>query len=356
MSQWPKLISLLLFAAAAPAEAGFLDWCAGLMSGRGKVAPESAPAVPATVAASAGRLAQPAHGGGYRDSAKPADVVDLSHLEAEGPFARLVIKKLRSRGMADSDIARITPASLRFIGTAPGTFMMGSPAHEEGRFEDEPLHEVELTESFFGAATPWTQAVHFAFTGENPSHFKTRAHADSDHAKVGGIELLLNHPAESMTEAEEDAAIALLPKEWNCRKLSEAELEYITRAGTTTRYPWGDREKDLKRGGWPHSGRTHGVAMKEPNAWGFFDVVAHIWQRTTDVYHDSYGLTAEQLKSKTVNPINLSQGHFRVARSGSWNGNAARYARSAQRFSLHPGNRGSALGFRVACFVSDMGL
>ncbi len=62
---------------------------------------------------------------------------------------------------------------------------------------------------------------------------------------------------------------------------TEAEWEYAARAGTTTRYYWGDRDEDADSYAW-HSGNsdggTHPVGTKQPNAWGLCDMSGSVYE------------------------------------------------------------------------------
>jgi formylglycine-generating enzyme required for sulfatase activity len=72
---------------------------------------------------------------------------------------------------------------------------------------------------------------------------------------------------------------------------SEAEWEYAARAGTTTRFWWGDDENGAAAHAWykdNSDGHTHPVGSKPPNPFGLYDIVGNVWQWTEDCYADTY--------------------------------------------------------------------
>lgn len=132
---------------------------------------------------------------------------------------------------------------------------------------------------------------------------------------------------------------------------AEAEWEYACRAGTTTRYYTGDKEKDLDRAGWykeNSSGKTHPVGEKEPNPFGLYDMHGNVlewleddWHRSCDGAPVEGGAWWEDKKSDAG----------RVIRGGSWFSGAL-ICRSAFRSSGWPGARFDFLGFRLSKSVS----
>ncbi len=72
---------------------------------------------------------------------------------------------------------------------------------------------------------------------------------------------------------------------------SEAEWEYAARAGTTTRFWWGDSDDGAPAHAWykdNSDGKTHPVGLKPANPFGLYDIVGNVWQWTEDCYADSY--------------------------------------------------------------------
>ena len=72
---------------------------------------------------------------------------------------------------------------------------------------------------------------------------------------------------------------------------TEAEWEYATRAGTTTKFWWGEDVGGVDDFAWfkgNSGGRTHPVGLKRANAFGLFDMTGNVWQWTEDCYAERY--------------------------------------------------------------------
>jgi formylglycine-generating enzyme required for sulfatase activity len=128
---------------------------------------------------------------------------------------------------------------------------------------------------------------------------------------------------------------------------SEAEWEYACRAGTTTRYYWGNdpNSTEIDQYAWytdNSNSTTHPVGQKLPNAWGLYDMSGNVREWSEDWYHESYsGATTDG--SAWVSP----SGSFRVIRGGGWRSGAG-YCRSAFRGRLRSDGGYSFLGFCLA--------
>lgn len=129
---------------------------------------------------------------------------------------------------------------------------------------------------------------------------------------------------------------------------TEAEWEYAARAGTTTRYSWGNSESQAGDYAWYLKnaydvGRryAHGVGLKKPNLWGLYDMHGNVWEWVQDWYGENY-----YRNSPMNDPKGPSSGRYRVCRGGSWL-YFARLLRSALRNGNSPGGRYYFLGFRL---------
>ena len=217
--------------------------------------------------------------------------------------------------------------SMVFVEIPDGSFMMGSPSNESGRYDSEKQHSVTLS-GFQMMTTEVTQAMWTAVMGSNPSRW------EGDNLPVENV---------SWTDCQ-DFINKLNQRDpgKNYRLPTEAEWEYSCRAGTTTLFHSGDRDSDLDRVGWydgNSGGKTHPVGQKQPNAWGLYDMHGNVWEWCQDCYGD-------YPSGSVTDPRGPSSGSYRVYRGGSWRNNA-RCCRSANRSLDVPSLRSSNLGFRL---------
>lgn len=211
-----------------------------------------------------------------------------------------------------------------------GKFLMGAPNSEkDGLPAERPQHEVKISKPFYMGMTAVTQAQFDAVMGQNPSQFKDP-----------------NSPVERVTWEEATAFCKAL-----CgmvhrpfRLPTEAEWEYACRAGTKTRFSFGDDEKDLGDYAWVGSNadkRSHPVALKKPNPWGLYDMHGNVYQWCSDWYDEKYYASADK-----TDPIGPASGTLRVQRGGSWV-DPPKDCRSAMRGGYGVTGRINLFGFRV---------
>ena len=232
--------------------------------------------------------------------------------------------------------------SIAMVWIAPGSFMMGSPKSEEGRYRVEgPQHRVTISQGFWLGKYEITQAQWKAVMGSNPSYRKGA-----------------NRPVDSISWEDVQGFISTLNQAAGkevYRLPTEAEWEYACRAGTTTRWSFGDDEDPwwsyLIDGGqlgdyaWYNQnneilrGGTKSVGRKLPNPWGLYDMHGNVWEWCQDWYR-SHSSGAQ------VDPTGPSTGSSRVGRGGSFF-YGARYVRSAARRGDSPDRRSDTVGARL---------
>jgi formylglycine-generating enzyme required for sulfatase activity len=140
---------------------------------------------------------------------------------------------------------------------------------------------------------------------------------------------------------------------------TESEWEYAARAGSMTKFWWGE-DADRATGfawynpttalAWPKSnfpGSTHPVGLKQPNRFGLYDMVGNVWQWTEDCYAGSYAGAPND--GRAVEKRNCS---LRSDRGGSWLYPVV-LLRPAARERNPAGYRDAIMGFRVACSLRD---
>ena len=215
----------------------------------------------------------------------------------------------------------------QFALISAGTFQMGSTS---GSSDEQPVHTVAFTRSFYMQRTEVTQGQWREIMGTNPSNLSLCG----DTCPV--VLVSWNDIQQFLT-----ALNARVPGR-NYRLPTEAEWEYAARAGTTGDYSGTGVLNDM---GWysRNSGnRTHPVAQKKPNAWGLYDMHGNVSEWVQDWFSASY-----YGGSPGVDPAGPSTGSLRVLRGGSW-GVLAYDARSAYRSYNSPSNRYDYIGFRLA--------
>jgi formylglycine-generating enzyme required for sulfatase activity len=224
----------------------------------------------------------------------------------------------------------IQSINYKMVYISHGTFMMGSPSSEANRYSNERQHKVTLTKGFYMGVTEVTQGQWKAVMGNNPSRFKGD-----------------NRPVEQVSWNDCKEFIRKLNRHEGGNKYrlpTEAEWEYACRAGTTTRFCFGDSDSRLDDYAWysgNSSSKTHSVAQMRPNAWGLYDMHGNVWEWCQDWYDKNYP------SGHVTDPEGPSSGSARVGRGGGW-GFDARGCRSAFRCYGTPGSRLSFLGFRLA--------
>jgi len=222
------------------------------------------------------------------------------------------------------------------VEVAAGRFTMGSV---DGDPDEKPAHEVVIPEPFAVGKFEVTFAEWEACARDGGC-LKNKTPGDEGWGK--GRRPVIN-------VSWNDAGEYLL---WLSRKtgktyrlLTEAEWEYVARAGTATPYAFGetvDKQQAKFKDGPPGTGQSVEVGSFAANAWGLHDMHGNVWEWVEDCYLPDY-VEAPSDGSARVNPGCPS----RVLRGGSWDYDA-RDLRSAVRYRLPPIYRIDEVGFRVA--------
>ena len=227
--------------------------------------------------------------------------------------------------------------ALEMVWISSGSFMMGRYSGEQDSYSAEDPQHLVTVPGFWLGKYEVTQAQWRAIMGTNPSHFS------GDNRPVEAVSW--NYITQTFLPALNTATGLTF------RLPSESEWEYAVRAGTATRFYWGDDLGCTNIGPYAwYSGnsgsQTHGVGTAggtgHPNAFGLYDMSGNVWEWCQDWYHLSY----------TGAPVDgsawaLPTNSYRVARGGGW-GYDGLGCRSALRSFCCPGCTSHYVGFRLA--------
>ena len=211
---------------------------------------------------------------------------------------------------------------MELIWCPPGSFKQG--------YAERTQRQVVLTKGFFLGKYEVTQEEYEIVMGTNPSRFKTK--------KLPVENVSWNDAVDFCKVLNRKERI---PIGWKFSLPTEAQWEYACRAGTTTRYHWGD-DINPNRANYKESGlektRLRGAYPKNP--WGFHDMHGNVWEWTADWYQAAYPTV-----NPVVDPTGPASGSDRVLLGGSWF-HVGSYLRAAGRLYGGPSTRFS-IGFRV---------
>ena len=253
-------------------------------------------------------------------------VIDLSSGSSASTYPVTYLADPPSGGF-NTDAYKTTKLVLKRI--EAGSFKMGGSAN------------VTLTKPFFLGLFEVTQKQYKLVTGSNPSTFsgdKKPVELVSYDA-IRGSSNGAKWPASNAVDADSFLGKLRARTGLDFDLPTEAQWEYVCRAGTTTTYSYGNSAsgnymwyKDNS------SSQTHEVGTKSPNPWGLYDMHGNVYEWCLDWYGTlAYG----------TDPKGSSSGSLRVLRGGSWRYNASDCASSGRDYS-NPSAKGSSYGFRLS--------
>lgn len=186
------------------------------------------------------------------------------------------------------------PDESNWVKIPAGEFMMGSNNGEE---DEAPAHKVVFTKPFLIGKYQVT------FDEYDKYCEATDTPKPSDEGWGRGKRPVIN------VSWKEATAYC----KWSGTRLpTEAEWEYACRAGTSTRYFWGDKVNDEYAWYADNSNeKTHPVGEKKPNNWGLYDMAGNVWEWCSDWYND-------YPSEEQTNPQGPEKGYKKVYRGGSW--------------------------------------
>lgn len=254
-----------------------------------------------------------------------AQIVDKTRAAAKTPFADY-----------EAEVP-LTDAPYEMVAIEGGKFLMGSPAAESGRGDEEgPQVEVEVTPYWIGKReVTWDEYEPFMLTGIERlkngmrKDFDPAVHTDVDAVSqptTPYVEMSFGmgqygYPAISMTQHGANKYCQWLSAQTGhfYRLPTEAEWEYACRAGTKTAYSFGDDPVQLDEHAW-HLGNSEEkyqlVGEKKPNPWGLYDMHGNVAEWTADQFAPDY---FNRIQSNVANPfVKPTSLYPRSVRGGGW--------------------------------------
>ena len=253
------------------------------------------------------------------------------------------------RALKPKDSFKECDACPQMVVVQVGSFTMGSPVSEENRDDDEgPRHRVTFARQFGVGRFAVTFDEWNACVADGGCNGYRPSDQGWGHGRLPVINV-------SWDDAKTYVAWLSRKTGKTYRLLSEAEREYVTRAGTTTPFWWGSQistslanyNGNYSYGNGPkgeYRQRTLPVDSFSPNPWGLYQVHGNVWEWVEDCYNKNYSGAPSDGSAWTSGDCSL-----RVLRGGSWV-NDPEHLRSANR----EGNttvvdvRVNLYGFRVA--------
>ena len=210
-----------------------------------------------------------------------------------------------------------TGCGMNMVTIPAGQFMMGV---NEGPIDAKPAHQVKV-DGFLMDQHEITQDVYEGVTGKNPSRRKNPRNPVEQVTWSAAVKFC------NARSTQEGLSPCYNTNTWECdfsangyRLPTEAEWEYACRAGSSTRFYFGESNEELRSFGWfegNSEAKPHPAGQRKPNAWGLYDMAGNVWEWCNDFYGSKYFRD-----SPGENPHGPTQGEKRVLRGGAWSSSA----------------------------------
>ncbi len=232
----------------------------------------------------------------------------------------------------------------------PGTFMMGSPTTEKDRRTNETLHKVILTKPFYMAIFECTRQQWYQVTGVWESQvYNNRNNGPVQYVSWNEIRGTVNALTWPITDQVDNSSFMgkLRMRTGLTFDLpTESQWEYACRAGTSSRWNWGESTSTANgRFGQSYGAGPLAVGSFAPNAWGLYDMHGNLWEWCVDMTYSDWGAW-EHIDPN--GPVWDGTDYNRNLRGGHWCDSAAD-VRSARRDHDYRGYGDYDYGFRAVC-------
>jgi formylglycine-generating enzyme required for sulfatase activity len=247
----------------------------------------------------------------------------------------------KERALKPKDSFRECDACPEMVVVPAGSFMMGSPATEPPRYDDEgPQHQVTIARPFaVGKFSVTFDEWEGCVQDGGCNHYQP-----GDAGWGRGRQPVINV---SWDDAKSYVAWLSRKTGKSYRLLSEAEREYVTRAGTTTPFWSGPTMTATQANYGGH--RTVAVDSYQPNPWGLYQVLGNVSEWTEDCWHDNYNGAPTDGSAWTSGDCSS-----RALRGGSFTVGPA-FGRAALRQQQGSTKRANNyIGFRVARTLPEL--
>ncbi|ADY51663.1 protein of unknown function DUF323 [Pseudopedobacter saltans DSM 12145] len=229
---------------------------------------------------------------------------------------------------------QLNSIGLEMVDIKPGRFLMGDYAYGENK-DESPTHIVNISRPFKISSTEISNAQYEQF---DPAHRQLRRKNGFSTEDDEAVIYVNYQDAVNFCEwlSEKEGKQYRLP--------TEAEWEYVCKAGTLTPYAIGDRvlpKEYLKNQDiiWEPKPVSLKVKQTKPNAWGIYDMHGNVEEWCLDWY-------GKYTVSEKTDPAGYEKGLYRITRGGS-HGTPVRYLRSSNRSALIPEDKTLYTGFRI---------